>query len=112
VKFDPLTVPVQEYAIDPSRVLGGDPRPSASVMWRSPADDVRGGIWEVAEGTLGDVDVDEMVYVVAGLVTVTFDDTGESLELTVGDLVTFTKGRTMTWHVHERFRAVFNGLAF
>ena len=109
--LDPNTVPVQAYAIDPSRVLEGDPRPSAGLLWHSPSGDVHGGIWEVSEGVLAGVDVDELVYVVHGSVTVAYDDNGETFDLSAGDVATFSRGRTMTWRVHERFRAVFAGLA-
>ncbi|GAB7006893.1 hypothetical protein JCM18899A_43660 [Nocardioides sp. AN3] len=108
--FDPNAVQVHGYVIDPARVLEGDPRPSVALLWHSPGGDVHGGIWEVSEGVLAGVDVDELVHVVRGRVTVTYDD-GESFELGEGDVATFSRGRSMTWRVHEKFRAVFAGLA-
>lgn len=107
--IDPLSEPVSEYAVDASRVLDGSPRPSMNVIWESQEGVVHAGIWEMSAGTLGGVDVDELVHVICGHVTVTFDATGETLELRTGDLVTFSKGQTMTWQVHDRFRAVFAG---
>ncbi|QGG40576.1 cupin domain-containing protein [Aeromicrobium yanjiei] len=109
MKLDPRTVAVHAYEVAPGRILAGDPRPSAVELWKSPDGSVHGGVWEMSEGTLGGVDVDELVHVVQGRVSVTFDDTGEGLELAAGDVATFTRGRTMTWVVSERFRAVFAG---
>lgn len=106
MKFDPLREPVREYSVDPSRLLEGDPRVSSAVVWGSPEEGVWGGIWEMTEGTLDDVDVDEVAYVVCGRATVSFADTGESMELTAGDLVVFTPGQKSRWQVHERLRAI------
>ena len=106
-KFEPRRVPVHEYDVDPVRLLEGNPKASSTVLWGSSSDRVQGGIWELTEGILDDVEADELVYVVHGRATLFFPDTGESLELTEGDVAVLSPGRKSQWRVHERLRMVF-----
>ncbi|TDD90521.1 DUF861 domain-containing protein [Saccharopolyspora karakumensis] len=104
--IDPLREPVREYAVDPCRLLEGKPRASAAVLWGDPEEHAWGGIWELTEGTIDDVEADEIVHVVCGHATVSFSD-GETVELQAGDLFVLSPGQKSRWQVHKRFRAVF-----
>ncbi len=49
-------------------------------------------------------DAQETCYILTGKVTVTSDDGSESVEIGVGDLVTFAAGLSCDWEIHEDIR--------
>ena len=48
-------------------------------------------------------DATEVCYILEGRVTVT-PEGGEAVDLSAGDLVTFTKGLKCTWEIHEAIK--------
>jgi uncharacterized cupin superfamily protein len=66
------------------------------------------GIWQCAPGpSRWSLETNEVIYLVAGRMTVTPDD-GESSEIGVGDVAVFPKGWTGTWDIHETVRKVYS----
>jgi uncharacterized protein len=65
------------------------------------------GIWECQPGPSRWVlDTNEVIYLVAGRMTVT-PDGGEPSEIGVGDVAVFPVGWTGTWDIHETVRKVY-----
>lgn len=66
------------------------------------------GIWECEPGpSHWTLDTNEVIYLVAGRMTVT-PDGGEPTEVGVGDTAVFPKGWTGTWDIHETVRKVYS----
>ena len=53
------------------------------------------------------METNEVIYLVAGRMTVT-PDGGEASEVGVGDMAVFPKGWTGTWDIHETVRKVYS----
>ncbi|MGH3638052.1 MAG: cupin domain-containing protein [Mycobacterium sp.] len=70
--------------------------------------DASAGIWQCAPGpSRWTLETNEVIYLVAGRMTVTPDD-GEPSEIGVGDVAVFPKGWTGTWDIHETVRKVYS----
>ena len=65
------------------------------------------GVWEMAPGTMTDVEADELFVVVAGRATIAFDGRPEVLVIGPGDIVRLTEGDRTTWTVTETIRKVY-----
>ena len=92
--------------LDPSSVVAGAPEVREAVLWASPDGRVVRGVWEITEGTVTDVEEDELFIVVAGRATVEVEG-GATLELAPGTLGILDRGARTTWTVHETLRKVF-----
>lgn len=91
--------------VDPSQVVEGSPTTGEAVL-----SDVNGteiGVWEMTAGAMSDTEIDEVSVVIAGSATVEFVDSGESLEVGVGDVVHFANGDRTIWRVTDRVRKVY-----
>ena len=64
------------------------------------------GVWEIAPGVTHDVEMHEVLVVLAGHATVEFDD-GHEVELRPGSVLRFAPGSATKWTVHERLRKVY-----
>ena len=65
------------------------------------------GIWECAPGpSHWTLEVNEVIYVVSGRMTVT-PEGGEPSEIGAGDLAVFPLGWTGTWVIHETVRKAY-----
>jgi uncharacterized cupin superfamily protein len=70
--------------------------------------DASAGIWECAAGpSRWTLETNEVIYLVAGRMTVT-PDGGEPLVIGVGDMAVFPTGWTGTWDLHETVRKVYS----
>ena len=70
--------------------------------------DTSAGIWQCAPGpSQWKLETNEVIYLVAGRMTVT-PDGGEASEIGVGDIAVFPKGWTGTWDIHETVRKVYS----
>jgi uncharacterized cupin superfamily protein len=70
--------------------------------------DASAGIWECAAGpSRWTLETNEVIYLVAGRMTVT-PDGGEPLGIGVGDMAVFPTGWTGTWDLHETVRKVYS----
>lgn len=67
------------------------------------------GVWEMTEGRMDDVEVDEAFIVLSGHATVTlFADDGErTIELAPGALCRLSAGMRTRWHVTSTLRKVY-----
>lgn len=99
-------VELQPLELDPASVVTGTPRAAWLVLDTSADERVVRGIWQLTEGTVTDVEEDELFVVLFGSATVEVAD-GPTLELRAGVTGTFERGTRTRWHVHETLRKVF-----
>jgi uncharacterized cupin superfamily protein len=102
VRLELLDLPVDE-------LIAGDPRPRE---WSLTSEDSNGqkvisGIFEADPGTIrGPIDATVTVYVLKGHVRIELD-TGDVVELGVGDIAILPRGPVITWTFTESFRELF-----
>jgi uncharacterized protein len=92
--------------LDPATVVAGTPAISEAVLWSSEDGRIVRGVWEITEGTVTDVEQDELFVVVSGRATVEVEG-GPTMELAPGDLGVLARGARTRWTVHEPLRKVF-----
>ena len=100
---DVVTASLTHEVLPVTDVLDGSP--TAAVSTLDTLSGVTVGLWEMAEGTARDTEVDEVFVVVSGRGTVTFED-GERIDLGPGVAVRLTAGEHTVWTVTERVRKV------
>ena len=77
-----------------------------ATLWTSEDGRIIRGVWQITEGTVTDVEADELFVVVSGRATVAVEG-GATLELAPGVLGVLARGARTTWTVHETLRKVF-----
>jgi uncharacterized cupin superfamily protein len=92
--------------LDPASVLSGTPAVTEATLWTSEDGRIIRGVWQITEGTVTDVEADELFVVVAGRATVEVEG-GATLELAPGVMGVLARGARTTWTVHETLRKVF-----
>jgi uncharacterized cupin superfamily protein len=92
--------------LDPASVLEGTPEVTEATLWTSEDGRIIRGVWQITEGTVTDVEADELFIVVSGKATVAVED-GPTFELAPGVLGVLARGARTTWTVHETLRKVF-----
>ena len=92
--------------LDPASVLEGTPAVTEATLWTSEDGRIIRGVWQITEGTVTDVEADELFVVVSGKATVAVEG-GPTLELAPGVLGVLARGARTTWTVHETLRKVF-----
>jgi uncharacterized protein len=65
------------------------------------------GVWEMTEGTMRDVEAEEVFVVLAGRAVVEFDDGTAALHRQAGDVARLAAGARTVWTVTERLRKVY-----
>ena len=70
-------------------------------------DGIEVGVWEMTEGGMRDVEVNELFVVVSGSATVEFADGSPALRLGPGDVVRLASGTETVWTVTETLRKVY-----
>ena len=98
--LEPMPIPAEW-------VIEGDPKASATLLWKSADGKQANGIWECTPGTFSWIHTDETATLVAGRVTVT-PEGGEPIEISAGDVVFFPEGTKTRWEVHETVRKAFH----
>lgn len=98
-----LTAPVPAGA----QIVHGTPAAAMS-EWNDLAG-ITAGIWEMSEGTVEDVETDEVFVVLSGRGLLTFDD-GQQIMLTPGTVVWLRQGERTQWTVTSRLRKVYFGV--
>jgi hypothetical protein len=98
-------------ALDPERILAGEPRVAGVVLHESPPTGPGGraverGIWEITPGVVADVEADEVFVVLSGRATIEFEG-GTTLEVGPGDVAVLPEGAVTRWTVHETLRKVY-----
>ena len=101
---DALQAHLEPLELDPSDVLAG--QPVAGLLPLAELGSVEIGIWELASGTVRDVEADEVFVVLAGDATVRFAD-GGSVELRPGAVVRLRAGDRTEWEVRARLRKLY-----
>ncbi|MEO5608749.1 MAG: cupin domain-containing protein [Ornithinibacter sp.] len=79
--------------------------PGAGAMTLAEVGGVEVGVWEMAQGSARDTEVDEVFVVLSGRGTVTFED-GESITLVPGVAVRLRSGDRTLWTISETLRKV------
>ena len=99
-------VALEQGELDPSTIIAGTPAVTETLVSTSPDGSVLRGIWRITEGTVTDVEEDELFVVLEGRATIEVDG-GPTLEVGPGDLGVLERGARTTWTVHEPLRKVF-----
>ena len=70
--------------------------------------DTSAGVWQCVPGpSRWTLETNEVIYLVAGRMTVT-PDGGAPEEIGVGDMAVFPKGWTGTWELHDTVRKIYS----
>jgi uncharacterized cupin superfamily protein len=99
-------VPLSPGELDSSQVLAGSPLVTEAVLSESADGRVVRGIWRITEGTVTDVEQDELFVVLEGRATIDVEG-GPTLRVGPGDVCVLERGARTTWVVHEALRKVF-----
>lgn len=98
-------------AIDPL-----EPVPAEKVDYGSPREGtlelgtvggVELGIWELRDGAVLDIEVDEAFIVISGGATIKLVDEGRSVDVKTGDVMRLTAGTKTRWIVKDHIRKVY-----
>ncbi|MGX5653357.1 cupin domain-containing protein [Geodermatophilus nigrescens] len=90
--------------LPPATVRAGDPAAAQRTLVR--LGDTEVGVWELSEGTVTDVEDDEVFLVIAGAGSVTFSD-GSAITLRPGTAVRLVAGDRTVWTVQQRLRKLY-----
>lgn len=85
-------------------VVSGAPRAGVAELTTLGSTEI--GIWELTEGTVRDVEVDEVFVVLAGDATVHFPD-GSALQLRPGVVARLYAGDRTEWEVRSTLRKLY-----
>jgi uncharacterized cupin superfamily protein len=99
-------VALEAGELEPSTILAGMPRITEHVVQTSPDGRIIRGIWRITEGTVTDVEQDEMFVVLEGRATIEVEG-GATLEVGPGDIGILERGARTVWTIHEALRKVF-----
>ena len=106
VVWHAVDVPLEAGDLDPSQVVAGAPAITETVLSESPDGRVVRGIWRITEGTVTDVEQDEVFVVLEGSATIEVQG-GPTVRVGPGDVCLLRRGARTTWTVHEPLRKVF-----
>jgi uncharacterized cupin superfamily protein len=101
-----LDEPLEPGVLDPSQVIAGEPAVTETVLSESADGRVVRGIWRITEGTVTDVEQDEVFVVLEGRATIEVQG-GPTVRVGPGDVCVLQRGARTTWTVHEAVRKVF-----
>ena len=97
-----------EFANKPTTLSPGQ-QEASSVLWSSPDDSTKIGVWECSPGhfTADRTAAGEYCHIMSGRATVSNDDGSASRDIGPGDLLVLPQGWTGQWVVHEHMRKLF-----
>ena len=99
--------PWPEMPIPDEQVVEGRPDARGLVVHQTPDQLVSSGFWQCSPSKFTwEFTWDEFVCVIEGRVTIS-DNHGNTLTLGPGDVASFAKGLSTTWHVQEQVRKFF-----
>jgi len=96
-------VPLEPVSAD--RVDYGTPRQGSLEL--GTVGGVEAGIWELRDGAVLDVEVDEVFVVISGGATIKLLDEGRSVDVRTGDVMRLVAGTRTRWIVKDHVRKVF-----
>lgn len=86
----------------------GSPRQGSVELGR--LGNVETGIWELRDGAVFDIEVDELFVVISGSATIKLLDEGRSVEVKTGDVMRLTAGTKTRWIVKDHIRKIYLAL--
>ncbi len=98
---DVTIAPLDHEPLPTGEVVAGSP--TAAALTLDTLGRTQVGLWEMAEGTARDTEVDEVFVVLSGAGYVTFEH-GERIDLAPGVAVRLHAGERTVWTVTERVR--------
>lgn len=101
-----VDAPLVPGELDPSQVIEGTPEVTEAMLHGSADGRIVRGLWRITEGTVTDVEQDEVFVVLEGRATIEVHE-GPTLEVGPGDVCVLERGARTTWTVHEALRKVF-----
>ena len=101
---DARTVELEDLPLDVDDVVEGRPVAGLRELTRVAGAEV--GLWSLSEGTVRDVEADEVFVVLAGDATLTLRD-GTRIELRPGSVVHLEEGDETTWEVRSTLRKLY-----
>lgn len=104
LRGDAGTEPLEHEPVEPADVVAGDPTTAATGLGVVAGAEV--GLWEITEGAVRDVEVDEIFVVLSGDGSVSFED-GTVLDLGPGVVVRLHEGERTEWRIREPLRKVY-----
>lgn len=102
---DAGAAPLEMTPVPDSQCAGGRPHTGTVALGMFAGLEV--GVWEMTEGAMHDVEVDELFVVISGSARVDFVDGTSPLELTAGDVVRLAAGTQTVWTVRTPLRKVY-----
>ena len=102
---DVSAIPLADLPLEPESVVGGAPKASSAEL--ADLGGLEIGVWEITAGTVTDVEVDEVMVVLSGRASVTFEADDSTIELRPGTAVRLRAGERTTWVVRETLRKVY-----
>ncbi|MCW2748570.1 MAG: hypothetical protein JWP10_1712 [Nocardioidaceae bacterium] len=101
---DAMAGPVSLEAVDVTDVVAGSPKTGSLTLDEAFGFEV--GLWEITEGTVVDVEADEVFVVLHGRGSVGFED-GSIADLGPGTVMRLQAGDRTTWTIVETLRKVY-----
>lgn len=101
-----VDAPLGPGVLDPSQVIEGSPSVTEAILHESADGRIVRGLWRITEGTVIDVEQDEVFVVLEGRATIEVHE-GSTLEVGPGDVCILERGARTTWIVHEALCKVF-----
>lgn len=107
-----LLAQVDEAALtfDTEPAVGDHPAATTGILEFEPVAGAKTGIWEMQPGVAQFNDEDELFVVLSGTATLTFTQTGDTVEVSPGSVVRLYTGQQTHWQVHETLRKVYVSL--
>lgn len=99
-----LTESLEHEPVVPADVVAGEPSSAATGLGVVGTTEV--GLWEITEGTVRDVETDEIFVVLSGEGSVTFED-GSVLDLAPGTVARLHEGERTEWEIRSPLRKVY-----
>ena len=92
--------------LDAAQIVAGSPEVTETLFTAVSDERVVRGLWRITEGTVTDVEQDEMFVVLEGRATIEVEG-GPTIQVGPGDVCVLQRGDRTTWTVHEALRKVF-----
>ena len=85
--------------------LAGHPHTGSATLGEFGGTEI--GVWEMTPGAMSDVEADEIFIVLFGAGSVEFDETGETVQLALGDVMRLRAGQRTVWTITQTLRKIY-----